>query len=350
MTGCRRVPCNCIVHAPLIKNTKTRYIQGLFSLRSAKYLGSELFSKYVFTNTKRFKTWLVGYIQLNNLLASSEVKNIFNNINKEDVCYFYWGKGSNMLSVVYKRKAHFVSRFHGEWDLWEESSGCYAPLRKIIAESLDRVICISRKGEEYFKQRYPKCKTEYFPLGSNDYGTSKIDTRKDALRVVSCSMVYSLKRVPLIFDALNAMNISIEWVHLGGGKDFEYLKARVDSDCKPHLTVELKGMMTHDEIMKYYKQNYFDLFVNMSINEGVPVSIMEATSFDIPVLATNVGGTSEIVQPQVGELLSANPSVDEICAQIRTMIMRSYQPRVFWSKNFSAENNYMKFGKMLKSL
>ena len=35
--------------------------------------------------------------------------------------------------------------------------------------------------------------------------------------------------------------------------------------------------------------NDFDLFVNMSLSEGIPVSIMEAISFGIPIIATNVG-------------------------------------------------------------
>ena len=38
-----------------------------------------------------------------------------------------------------------------------------------------------------------------------------------------------------------------------------------------------------------------DLFLTVSANEGIPVSIMEAQSFGIPVIATDVGGISEIV-------------------------------------------------------
>lgn len=65
-------------------------------------------------------------------------------------------------------------------------------------------------------------------------------------------------------------------------------------------------MLSHDQVMNYYKEHHFDVFINMSTNEGVPVSIMEAASFGIPIIATNVGGTSEIVQPSVGMLLSSN--------------------------------------------
>lgn len=41
----------------------------------------------------------------------------------------------------------------------------------------------------------------------------------------------------------------------------------------------------------------------MSDSEGIPVSIMEAMSFGIPVIARNVGGMSEIVNEENGLLL-----------------------------------------------
>ncbi|NCO54621.1 MAG: glycosyltransferase, partial [Bacteroidetes bacterium] len=46
-----------------------------------------------------------------------------------------------------------------------------------------------------------------------------------------------------------------------------------------------------------------DLFINVSESEGIPVSIMEALSAGIPVIATNVGGTNEIVNNDVGFLI-----------------------------------------------
>ncbi len=63
------------------------------------------------------------------------------------------------------------------------------------------------------------------------------------------------------------------------------------------------GEISNQELMHFYKENHIDLFVNVSVEEGVPVSIMEAISFGIPVVATNVGGTSEIVHHNENGLL-----------------------------------------------
>ena len=136
------------------------------------------------------------------LLKSNQIKEIFKRANTNDVFYSYWGKCSNVLSVVYHGRAHFVSRYHGEWDLWEESSGNYVPLREREAACLDYAVFISHKGEEYYRSKYPQSKTVVYPLGSKDYGIQKEAEDKDSIRVVSCSTVYPLKRVDLILMLL----------------------------------------------------------------------------------------------------------------------------------------------------
>ena len=109
-------------------------------------------------------------------------------------------------------------------------------------------------------------------------------------------------------------------------------------------------MISHDDVMNYYKEHHFDLFINMSTSEGVPVSIMEAMSFGIPILATDVGSTAEEVPEQVGELLSPNPSIEEITTKIRLILSSKYSPREFWNKNYNADKNYSEFANMLYNL
>jgi glycosyltransferase involved in cell wall biosynthesis len=55
--------------------------------------------------------------------------------------------------------------------------------------------------------------------------------------------------------------------------------------------------------MEFYRKNHVDLFINVSETEGIPVSIMEAMSFGIPCIATNVGGVNEIVNNTNGFLV-----------------------------------------------
>lgn len=50
-------------------------------------------------------------------------------------------------------------------------------------------------------------------------------------------------------------------------------------------------------------QNSIDWFISLSSSEGLPISICEALSYGVPVIATDVGGVSEVVTSDVGILL-----------------------------------------------
>jgi glycosyltransferase involved in cell wall biosynthesis len=51
--------------------------------------------------------------------------------------------------------------------------------------------------------------------------------------------------------------------------------------------------------------NGFDIFVLSSIAEGVSLSLLEAMSAQLPVVATMVGGNIEVVQEDCGKLVPA---------------------------------------------
>lgn len=349
----RLVPEKCYVYKPLnySKNLFMYRMRGLFNFSTISLFTRDFFTNRVFASKKKFRLWLSAIIELNNLLCNRTIKEIGNKLTKKDVCYFYWGIGTNKLSVIWTKKAHMVSRFHGEWDLWEKLTDNYSPIRKVIAESLDIAIFISQQGKTFFSEKYANCKTVYFPLGSPDFGCSpnKIDDK--VLRVVSCSSVYQLKRVHLIFESLNLLDyMNIEWTHIGAGKDFELLKNQIKNEQKHHLTVHLPGFLTHNNVIEYYKHHHFDIFINLSTSEGVPVSIMEAISFDIPVIATNVGGTSDIVTNEVGILVSENPNTEEVGNAIKELLISAFSPRLFWREHFNAAVNYLLFARMLKEI
>ena len=51
-----------------------------------------------------------------------------------------------------------------------------------------------------------------------------------------------------------------------------------------------------------------DVFVNSSEFEGISLTILEAMAACLPVVATRVGGTPEIVSPETGVLVPARNS------------------------------------------
>ena len=117
---------------------------------------------------------------------------------------------------------------------------------------------------------------------------------------------------------------------------------------KKNISYEFFGRVTQSEIIDYYKENPADLFINCSDVEGIPVSIMEAQSFGIPCIATDVGGTCEIVNDDNGKLIKKdiNPQdladiLTEMC-KLPTDIYQEKKDKSFktWNQLSNAENVY----------
>ena len=348
----RPVPYNCEVYKIPLGANRIRYIiLGFFHPRTVRIVMREFLRNKVYQSKTKFFAWGASVRYLNNCLYNGKLRKIMKGMKSDDVCYFYWGIGQCLLSIVLKGKVHLVSRFHGEWDLWEEMYGGFHSLRTEVARSLDTAVFISKKGEQYFTNRYPNTPTVVFPLGTKDYGIQMPRPNDAIVRVISCSKVYPLKRVPLIFEALNSLSeFEIEWTHIGDGQDYDLLKHKVATEKKDHLTVNLLGYMSNEFVLKYYSKNHFDVFINLSKSEGVPVSIMEAESFGIPIIATDVGGTSEEVPAQAGVLISSNPTIEEIIFALKTVLSSKYSPREFWATHYNAEKNYTAFAEMIYAL
>jgi glycosyltransferase involved in cell wall biosynthesis len=77
---------------------------------------------------------------------------------------------------------------------------------------------------------------------------------------------------------------------------------------------------------------------------------MEAISFGIPILATDVGGTKEIVNKTTGMIISSEIGPNAIADNIKDVI-KNYSRDIsakqkiynFWDKNFNATINYQNF-------
>jgi len=146
-------------------------------------------------------------------------------------------------------------------------------------------------------------------------------------------------------------NQKITWVHFGDGPKLAEVKALALEILSSNITFEFKGRVTNKEVLTWYTENNPSLFINVSTTEGIPVSIMEAMSFGIPVIATDVGGCSEIVNNENGMLLPKNPEISLISNIILKFLNLSDETKIklnrdviiSWSNNFESEKNYPAF-------
>ena len=67
--------------------------------------------------------------------------------------------------------------------------------------------------------------------------------------------------------------------------------------------------------------NAADIFLLPSLNEGLPLSLLEAATYGLPIIATDVGGIPEIITDRVMGLLIPPQSPQAIAAAIRMLVL-----------------------------
>jgi glycosyltransferase involved in cell wall biosynthesis len=73
--------------------------------------------------------------------------------------------------------------------------------------------------------------------------------------------------------------------------------------------VELLGFVNDNDLIKLYQDA--DLFVLPTLFEGMPTVVLEAMSFGLPIIVTDVGATKIIVDDSNGKIINAG-SVEEL--------------------------------------
>ena len=303
----RMVPSNFTIHNPAIKgNLKNRgYLlwHGIFSTAPILFALKDFFKEKAY---KPGKIWNF-FTALLTFRAAYPTLSRFG-VTSADIVYSYWGDKWSLALPFIKRKCgcKTIARFHGS-DLYEEAKGGYIPFRERLFQSLDKAFPISDNGARYIAKNYSKffngC-ISVARLGVNASSPNPVEG-SDTLSIISCSNAIPLKRVELIAEALLKADFPVDWTHIGSGPTLEKINVIVKSMPK-NVTVCLLGQINNSEVRRIYATQHFDMFINVSTTEGVPVSIMEALAAGIPVIATDVGGTKEIVNSDNGEVINVS--------------------------------------------
>ncbi len=352
----RNVPKNVILE---------RYdnsISPVEKIKSLKYIFSPLVKdeiKFIKNGLKlhisihKIKTLLIALYKAKKIQKDIDFQITKHNLNiKTTVFYTYW-MDDNALSLVLNSSIKKICRVHG-WDLFfERNTENYLPFRNFILKNL---VCfsISEKGVVYLKNK-TMVNIKLSRLGTKNLNRNIL--KKDSLkRIVSCSNIIPLKRVDLIIKSLALLKTKdIEWIHFGTGVLEDTIK---ELALKNKINFELKGYVSNETILDYLQNEPIDLFINLSTTEGIPVSIMEAYSCGIPAIATDVGGTSEIVNNENGVLLKANPTKEEIVIEITNFFelsekeIQKKRQNAYntWKEKFNAEKNYTEFTEIISNL
>lgn len=284
--------------------------------------------------------------------------------SSNDILYTYWfseaAKGLIDIRQINSGTYKIISRAH-RYDIYEGMPATpeFWPYRKNVLNKIDKVFSISENGKKFLEEKYKILnKICVSKLGVFDKNKTAPHSSLNNLNIVSVSRVDPMKRVSLIADCIVAYaskhsTKNIVWTHFGDGVELPLIKSKIP--VLANLTVNLNGAVHNSEIYEYYGVNPVSLFINLSNSEGIPVSIMEAQSFGIPAIATDVGGTGEIViTNKTGILLNSNPKEEDVIKAINEILTNENFSRenvkYFWDRNYNAKLNYNEFLNLISKI
>jgi glycosyltransferase involved in cell wall biosynthesis len=285
---------------------------------------------------------------------------------ESDIYYSFWFYDCIYLAWMKKQglKGRYFSRTHGG-DLFEERSSLFGNIlfRNFQLKYLDSVFSVSEMGMNYLQKKYmpaeKKIQCSYLGSAWHSYSSPFDGTQ---FTIVSCAKIRDIKRIHLIAETLMYIDFPINWYHLGDenlnaendGSIQLYLDAKERLKQNPNVRFIAKGLMSNDSILEFYKTHPVNLFISLSEAEGIPVSMMEAISYGIPVLSTDVGACKEIVNSQTGLLIDKDSQPEYIAERIgeirnSEMNKESFRTktRKYWEEHFNEEQNYSSFFKLI---
>lgn len=203
--------------------------------------------------------------------------------------------------------------------------------RQIISRIADIRFCVSPRIMKIRREvdRIPGNKLKVVPNATVLPEFCYRPTGTDAPVIASVGRLIDAKDYPVLLKAaaiLKERGYKFSVQIAGDGPERADLERQI-SKLDLGEIVRLHGLVT--DTTEFYKSA--DIYVISSKREGLPIALLEAMSFGIPTVATDVGAIAEVVRHNMGGLIVA-PGSPEQLADALEKVIDSEELRISLSK------------------
>jgi len=282
---------------------------------------------------------------LRDLPAYRQMKKIIQQF-KPDIVHTHAAKAGALgrLAAIDCRVPVVVHTFHGH--VFHSYFGplktrLYLEIERWLAKGSSKIIAISQSQKNELSQTYKVCPEghiEVIPLGFDlsRFQTGQIDKRidfrqrykiaDDEIAIGIIGRLVPVKNHHLFLRALkevwNTTTQKVRAFVVGDGEERQSLMQLAGELGIPFTTPETQGQqtapLTFTSWIKEVDEVYagIDIVALSSLNEGTPVSLIEAQAANKPIVTTNVGGVCDVVLPNKTALLAAAGNMEQFARQL----------------------------------
>lgn len=268
-----------------------------------------------------------AYKEIKKIIKSFKPDIIHTHASKAGAIGRYAGIAYGKAKLVHTFHGHVFHSYFGKF-----KSNVYKNIERALAIKTDKIIAISERQKLELVKKYSICsneKVEVIPLGFelDKFNCGREEKRKsfrnrfglddDEIAIGIIGRLVPIKNHHLFIDAIKSLKENsskkIRAFIIGDGEQREALKAYTAQSGLDFLNGDFEeGMKATVHFTSWIKEIDWanaglDIIALSSLNEGTPVSLIEAQAGGTPIITTRVGGVSDIVQNnKTGIIVPAN--------------------------------------------
>ena len=242
-----------------------------------------------------------------------------------DVYHYYFSLPTGVLSRLpgpHRRRPYVISLRGSDVPGYDPKLARYhsamLPITRRIWRGAHRVVANSHALRSLALGSAPDMTIDVILNGTDLIpGNGTCGGDRSGLRVLAVSRLIARKGLDVLIKAigrLRAEPISLDIA--GDGPDRDLLEQLARS-CGVADRVRFHGFMDRSALASLYGQA--DIFVLASLAESCSMALLEAMGRGLPIIATRVGGTSELIDHGSNGLLIRADDVDELATAVREL-------------------------------
>lgn len=203
---------------------------------------------------------------------------------------------------LFNKKVKVIYVSHGWSSIYNggKLAFLYISIERKLSKISDSILCISKKDFENAKKiiginehKLRWITNKIYPITNKE----TLNKKNEIIKLLTVARLEFPKRVDLLIEATKDLD-NIELHIVGNGSQRNYLES-----------IKHKNVVFHGEIDGFNDFKNYDIFSLISDSEGLPLSALEGMSSGLPIILSDVGGCSELID---GNGILVKNNIDEI--------------------------------------
>ncbi|NFO34808.1 glycosyltransferase family 4 protein [Clostridium botulinum] len=262
------------------------------------------------------------------------------------------------LAKVFKKK--IVIHMHGAEfkEFYSESNNTKKGKILKFLIGADRVIVLGNSWDGFVRSLDKRIKTEVMPNfvkcvdKTVRFNTKEVNILFLAVLIKRKGIFDLVEAIKLLLKDINGYKIKV--IIAGTGREENNIKEKI-KELGIEASFDFKGWVQNNKKQKILENS--QIFVLPSYNEGLPVSILEAMSYGLPIISTNVGSIEDAVIDNYNGTIIKPGDINALKEEMKTLIenknkwnMYSKNSKDIVYKKYNQENYFNTIENLYKSI